>query len=503
MPDARRSVPALLPVAGRQTPARVDAAPVLRFLGMVLCCLAGVMLLPAAIDLANGNPAFQVFVAAAALTLFTGVGLVSAFSGGTARIGLRQGVLAVILTWTGTILFGALPFLFAERPLSFTDAIFETTAGLTSTGSTVYVGLDQAPRGILLWRFLLAWMGGFGLVTFAVLILPYLRVGGLQLFTIDLSARPGKFLPKTAEVVAQIAFVYVLLTLACAIAFGWAGMGTFDALGHAMAAAATAGFSSHDAGLGHFQSPTVEWIATGFMLLGGLPFVLHIHLLRGRPGPLLQESQVRLFLLVIATGVLLLTLWRLQGDARTAEQAVREAAFNVVSVISTTGFVSHDFHQWGGFASLLLFCAMLMGGCTGSTAGGIKMFRLYVLLDALKAQIRRQIYPSGVFSVRYNRQPIPPAIVAAVVTYAFAYLATFSLLAIALAFTGLSFEESLSASAAALGGVGLGMGPRIGPCCTFAVLSDTATWLLTLGMLAGRLEILLLVLPFTRAFWRA
>jgi trk system potassium uptake protein TrkH len=230
--------------------------------------------------------------------------------------------------------------------------------------------------------------------------------------------------------------------------------------------------------------------------------VLHIHLLRGRPGPLLQESQVRLFLLVIATGVLLLTWWRLQGDARTVEQAVREAAFNVVAIISTTGFVSHDFHQWGGFASLLLFCAMLMGGCTGSTAGGIKMFRLYVLLKALEAQIRRQIYPSGVFSVRYNRQPIPPAIVAAVMTYAFAYLATFSLLALGLALSGLSFEESLGASAAALGGVGLGMGPRIGPCCTFAVLSDTATWLLTLGMLAGRLEILLLVLPFTPAFWR-
>jgi trk system potassium uptake protein TrkH len=503
MPDARRPVPALLPAAGRQTPARIGLAPVLRFLGMVLCCLAAVMLLPAAIDLANGNPEFRVFLAAAAVTLFTGGALVGAFSGGTTRIGLRQGVLAVILTWIGTVLFGALPFLFAERPLSFTDAIFETTSGLTSTGSTVYVGLDQASRGILLWRFLLGWMGGFGLVTFAVLILPYLRVGGMQLFMVDLSARPGKFLPRTAEVVAQIAFVYVLLTLACAIAFGWAGMGTFDALGHAMAAAATAGFSSHDAGLGHFQSPRIEWIATLFMLLGSLPFVLHIHLLRGRPGPLLQESQVRLFLLVIAAGVLLLALWRLQGGAATVEQAVREAAFNVVSIISTTGFVSHDFHAWGGFASLLLFCAMLMGGCTGSTAGGIKMFRLFVLLEALKAQLRRQIHPSGVFAVRYNRQPIPPAIVASVVTYAFAYLASFSLLAIGLAFTGLSFEESLSASAAALGGVGLGMGPRIGPCCTFAVLSDPATWLLTLGMLAGRLEILLLVLPFTRAFWRA
>jgi trk system potassium uptake protein TrkH len=174
----------------------------------------------------------------------------------------------------------------------------------------------------------------------------------------------------------------------------------------------------------------------------------------------------------------------------------------VVSMISTTGFTSHDFDKWGGFASLLLFCAMLMGGCTGSTAGGVKMFRLYVLLEALKAQVQRQIYPSGVFNVHYNRQPVPQAIVAAVVTYAFAYLATFSLLALALSLTGLGFEESLGASATSLGGVGPGLGPRFGPCCTFASVSDTAKWLLVLGMLAGRLEILLLVLPFTRAFWR-
>jgi trk system potassium uptake protein TrkH len=495
-------MPALLPAAGRQTLARIDAAPVLRFLGMVLCCLAGVMLLPAAIDLANGNPEFRVFVAAAAVTLFTGATLTFAFAGGTARIGLRQGVLAVILTWIGTILFGALPFLFAARPLSFTDAIFETTSGLTSTGSTIYVGLDQASRGILLWRFLLAWMGGFGLVTFAVLILPYLRVGGLQLFTIDLSARPGKFLPKTAEVVAQIAFVYVLLTLACAIAFGWAGMSTFDALGHAMAAAATAGFSSHDAGLGHFQSPTIEWIATVFMLLGALPFVLHIHLLRGRPGPLLQESQVRLFLLVIATGVLLLTWWRLQGGAPTFEQAVREAAFNVVAIISTTGFVSHDFHPWGGFASLLLFCAMLMGGCTGSTAGGIKMFRLYVLFQTVRSQVAAQIYPSGSFPARYNGRVIPEAVRAGAVVYFFVYLASVAVLALALCFAGLDFLEGVSAAATALAGAGPALGPRIGPCCTYATLTDPAKWLFALGMLAGRLEILILALPFTRLFWR-
>jgi trk system potassium uptake protein TrkH len=504
MPDARRAAPPFLPVAGRQAPARVALAPVLRFFGLVLCCLATVMLAPAALDLADGHAAgFRAFLAAAAATLFAGVALALACSGGAARIGLREGVLAVTLTWAGAILFGALPFLLAERPLSFTDAVFETASGLTATASTVYVGLDRAPRGILLWRFLLAWLGGFGLVTFAVLVLPYLRVGGLQLFMVDLSARPGKFLPRTAEVVAQIAAVYLLLTFAGAVSFGAAGMGALDALGHAMAAVATAGFSSHDAGLGYFRSPAVEWTATVFMLLGALPFVLYVHLLRGQAGPLLRETQVRLFLLLVAAGVLLLALWRLAEGGVGAGRAFREATFNVVSIISTTGFTSHDFHEWGGFASLLLLCAMLVGGCTGSTAGGLKMFRLCVLLEALKAQVRRQVLPNGVFGGRYNGRPIPPGVVAAVVAYAFAYLASFALLALALALTGLTLEESLGASATALSGAGPGLGPRIGPCCTFAPLSDAATWLLVLGMLAGRLEILLLVMPFTRGFWRA
>ena len=197
-------------------------------------------------------------------------------------------------------------------------------------------------------------------------------------------------------------------------------------VGHAMATVATAGVSSHDAGLGYFQSPAIEWIATLFMLLSAMPFVLYIYLLRGQVAPLLTGSQVRLFVSVILAGVVLLALWRLGGDATSVEQAFREAAFNVVSIISTTGFVSHDFHLWGGFASLLLLCAMLMGGCTGSTAGGIKMFRLAVLLEVLRAQIRRQILPSGVFHVHYNRQPIPNEIVTAVITYGFAYLVTFS-----------------------------------------------------------------------------
>ncbi len=479
----------------------IQLAPVAHFVGTIICGLGGFMVLPALLDLSQGNNDYRAFLGAGGISVFAGVILILGNRHANLKIGSRESILAVLLTWIGATTFGALPFILATSPHGITDSVFETISGLTATGSSVFTGLDTAPKGILLWRFILIWLGGFGLVTFATLALPYLRVGGLQLFMLDLSARPGKFVPKTTEVVAQIGFIYVLLTAVCSVCFYAAGMTGFDAVGHAMAAVATGGFSSHDAGIGYFKSPAIEWIATVFMLASAMPFALYLHALRGRPGHLFRELQVRLFLLVIGGSVLLMTLWRIRTGHVPVMVALREAAFNVVSIISTTGFTSQDFGQWGGFVLLLLLCLMLIGGCTGSTAGGIKMFRLWILIQTLVAQVRRQLYPSGVFSLTYNAQPVPQPVLGGVVVYFFLYILTFTLLALGLALTGLSLPESLGGAATTLGGVGPGFG-RIGPCCTFADVPEVAKWLLMLGMLAGRLEILLLVMPFTRMFWR-
>jgi trk system potassium uptake protein TrkH len=470
----------------------------------VLCALGGATLLPAGLDLADGHPGWRAFVAASAVTLFAGGALVLATRGSLKRLGVREATLAAVLTWAAAPLFGALPFMLAGSPLSFTDAVFEAVSGLTASGSTVYVGLDRAPRGVLAWRFLLVWLGGLGLIAFAVLFLPFLRVGGLQLFTLDLSARPGKFLPRFGQVVAAIATVYVILTVLCAVAFELAGMGRFDALGHAMAAIGTGGFSSHDAGFGYWDSPAIEGVAVVFMTLAAMPFVLLIHLSRGDPRPLLRDDQVRLFLAVIAVGTLLLAAERVARHGVEPLRALREAAFTFVSIISCTGFTSsaQDFSGWGAFAGVLLVTAMLAGGCTGSTAGGIKMFRLWVLLQTARAQVASQVYPSGRFPVRYNGRAVPEAVAAGAVVYFFVYLASTAVLALALGAAGLDLVEAASAAATALAGAGPALGPRIGPCCTYAVLPDAAKWLFALGMLAGRLEILILLMPLTRLFWR-
>jgi trk/ktr system potassium uptake protein len=480
----------------------IDFAAVFFFVGVIVCCFGAAMMIPAIVDLAEDNVDYQVFLTCGAISVFGGLSMALAFHRGRFALGVREVMLTAPATWLAVVAFSALPFVFASVRLSYTDAVFETMSGVTATGSTVIVGLDTAPTGLLLWRWLLIWFGGFGIVTLAVLVLPFLRIGGMQLFVLDLSAQAGKFVPRMIDVVIKVALVYLGITVIAAVCFRLEGMSSFDAIGHAMAAVATGGFSSHDSGIGWFHSPAIEWTATAVMLVSAMPFVLHIEALRRGPDAILQDAQVRLFLWIVGGAIAAMFVWRVVKNDAPLFAALREAAFNVVSIISTTGFTSQDFSQWGGFPSILLLALMLVGGCTGSTAGGIKIFRLCVLLSALRGQARRQIYPHGTFVVTFNRAPVAEAVRAGVTLYFFVYLSTFFVFALALAFIGLPFEASLGGSATALGGVGPGLGPLIGPCCTFAPLPDAAKWLLTVEMLAGRLEILIIAIPLTRTFWR-
>jgi trk system potassium uptake protein TrkH len=473
------------------------------FVGWVIGTFGIAMLVPALFDLADENPDYRVFLTCSGISLFVGASLALACEQRHYAMGTREIILAVPATWIGATTVGALPFMFSTFGLSFTDAVFETMSGLTATGSSVMIGLDTAPRGLLLWRFLLEWMGGFGVVTLMVLVLPFLRIGGQQLFTIDLSAQAGKIVPRAVDVVIRIGMVYVALTFSCATAFAMEGMSGFDALGHAMAAIATGGFSSHDANIGFFKSPTIEWTATLFMLLGAMPFVLQSQVFRRGPAVVFRDAQVRLFLAIVSAAVLSVTVWVIGRFGTPPLEALRESAFSVVSIITTTGFTSQDYALWGDFPSVVLLACMLVGGCTGSTAGGVKMFRLYLLLRMVRAQIHRQIFPHMAVTVTYNREPVADTVRAGVGLYFFVYLSTFLIFALALALTGLSFEESLGASATALGGVGPAFGPVLGPCCNFAPIASTAKWLMALAMFAGRLEILVLVVPLTRTFWRS
>jgi trk system potassium uptake protein TrkH len=483
-------------------PRPVEFAPIAFFSGVMVLAGGVTMLLPAFIDILYQHRDYKVFLGCCAINIFFGSALMASGRGFKTTMNLREVMITVPITWCIVALFASPPFMFSELKLSFTDAYFEVISGLTTTGATVIVGLDTAPKGLLLWRFLLQWFGGFGVITFALFVLPVLRIGGMQLFAIDLAAQTGRFAPRMTSVIGRVGLVYLGMTLACAVCYYVAGMTLFDAIGHAMTTVATAGFSSHDASFGYFDSAAINIIAIVFMLISSMPFLLHIEMARGNLGAWFNDSQVRLFYGIIFLAVAAIATWLTFERGFPADRALLDAAFTVSSIISTTGYTVGDYSQWGAFPLVVLLLLMLAGGCTGATTGGIKMFRLVVLAGNVSLQVKRQIYPHISAAVVYNREPIPDLVRASVTNYFFVFMSMFVILAMLMSAVGLDFQESLSAAATALGNVGPGFGPRIGPCCTFATVSDAAKWLMVFGMLAGRLEILILFIPFSSLFWR-
>ena len=464
--------------------------------------LAVAMCLPAIFDLIIGNPNWQVFLLAAALTLFIGIMLVLMTRDNVRKISIRQAFVLTTIVWVVIPSFAALPLTFADLQLSYTDAFFEAMSGLTTTGSTVMLGLDSTPPGILLWRALLQWLGGIGIIAMAIVILPLLQVGGMQLFRMESSDTSDKVMPRTTQIVTYISVLYVALTVLCAVLYWAGGMSGFDAVTHAMTTIATGGFSTHDASVGYFNSPAIDATATMFMLIGGMPFVLYLQALRGAPLRLIRDSQVRWFLATVVIAVL--SMWfYLVGDLEgQVFKNFFRVAFNVVSVITGTGYSTEDYSAWGPFAVSVLFFLMFVGGCAGSTTCGIKIFRFQVLYATAKNQMYRLLQPHGVFIPYYNRRPIPETVTESVMGFFFLYALAFAVIAMGLGLLGLDFLTAASGAATAISNVGPGLGPRIGPAGTFATLPDAAKWLLSFGMLLGRLELFTVLVLLVPSFWR-
>ena len=464
--------------------------------------LAVAMCLPAIFDLIVGNPNWQVFLLAAALTLFIGIMLVLMTRDNVRKISIRQAFVLTTVVWVVIPSFAALPLAFADLQLSYTDAFFEAMSGLTTTGSTVMLGLDSTPPGILLWRALLQWLGGIGIIAMAIVILPLLQVGGMQLFRMESSDTSDKVMPRTTQIVTYISVLYVALTALCAVLYWAGGMSGFDAVTHAMTTIATGGFSTHDASVGYFNSPAIDATATMFMLIGGMPFVLYLQALRGAPLRLIRDSQVRWFLATVVIAVL--SMWfYLEGDLEgQVFKNFFRVAFNVVSVITGTGYSTEDYSAWGPFAVSVLFFLMFVGGCAGSTTCGIKIFRFQVLYATAKNQMYRLLQPHGVFIPYYNRRPIPETVTESVMGFFFLYALAFAVIAMGLGLLGLDFLTAASGAATAISNVGPGLGPRIGPAGTFATLPDAAKWLLSFGMLLGRLELFTVLVLLVPSFWR-
>jgi trk system potassium uptake protein TrkH len=481
----------------------IDYRPILFICGLLMSTLALAMLLPAVVDAAVGNPDWQVFTASAAVTLFLGVSLILTNRSRGGALRLRQAFVLTTVAWIVIPAFAALPFVFSELELTYTNGFFEAMSGITTTGSTVIVGLDYAPPGILLWRALLQWLGGIGIIVMAVAVLPMLQVGGMQLFRMESSDKSEKVMPRATQIAGGIGTIYLILTMLCAVAYWLAGMTGFEAVAHAMTTIATGGFSTSDASIGYFGNASIDWIAVVFMVTGSMPFVLYLRAVRGDPGALLKDSQVRWFLAIIVVAVTLLATYHSWRNAVEPVEAIRFTAFNAISIMTGTGYATTDFGLWGQFAIPAFFFLMFIGGCAGSTTCGIKIFRFQVLYATAQTQALRLIQPHGVFISYYNGKPIPDTVAESVMSFFFLFVLCFGALALGLGLLGLDFLTAVSGAATAIANVGPGLGETIGPAGTFATLPDAAKWLLSAGMLLGRLELFTVLVLFAPSFWRS
>lgn len=481
----------------------IDYRPVLLIVGIMLSVLAGGMCVPALVDWHYGYANWMAFAASAFVSGFLGIGIALSNRVERYRLTMRQAFLMTTLTWLTLAMFASLPFRYGELGMSFTDSFFEAMSGLTTTGSTVIVGLDAAPPGILLWRGILEWIGGIGIVVVAVVILPMLRVGGMQLFRLESSEQGSeKTAPRIVEVATAIGVVYVSFTALIGVAYWAAGMSAFEAIVHAMTTIATGGFSTSDASFAHFDNPLIDAIAICGMLAGGLPFFLYVRTIQGNPRALTHDGQVRFFLLLVAALVAFVTAFLWFGNGIGLSQAFRYAAFNIVSIITGTGYANADYYGWGAFAVPVFFFITFVGGCAGSTSCGIKIFRLQVLAAATRTQVHKLLHPHGVFVPYYNRRPVSQEVLTSVLSFVFIFGFCFSILAFGLGVTGLDFLTAVSGAATAISNVGPALGPIIGPSGTFQPLPDAAKWLLAGGMLLGRLELFTVLVLFSRHFWR-
>lgn len=459
------------------------------------------MALPAIIDAADGSDHWRVFFASAVFTVFVGgLMLLASMSEEPVKLGIKEGFLLTTMSWVVIAAFAAVPFIGVG--LSYTDAFHESMSGLTTTGSTVIVGLDQLPRGLLLWRALLQAIGGFGIVITAIIILPFLRVGGMQLFQAERPDRAEKVLPRSGELVRAAAATYVVLLLACAIVYHMLGMTLFDAVCHALTTVSTAGFSTHDQSFAFFASPSIEVAAIVFMILGALPFVIFIRVWHGDVKAPWRDAQVRGLLTFLAAIILLMTIWMWRSREISFLEALRLTSFNVTSTVTTTGFSSSDYSQWGTFAVGMFFLLLFVGGCSGSTAGGIKIYRLQVSGMLTSAYLLHLISPNRIVKLVYNGRRLPEDVPFSVIAFLAVYLATIGTFTVVLSALGLDFITALSAAASAVSTVGPALGDIAGPAGNYSTLPAAAKWALAMAMLLGRLELFTVLVLFRPEFWR-
>ncbi len=470
--------------------------------GILLIILGIFMMVPYAVQLIYDEESNS-FFSSSIITIFIGILTVLACLKKENQLNLQQAFLFSTLAWVSIALFGSLPFMLSSLKLTLSESFFESMSGITTTGSTVISDLDSAPKSILLWRAIMQWLGGVGIIVMATTVMPLLKVGGMQVFKTD-SSGTEKILPKTIEVAFAIISIYTALTLACSLTYWLQGMDVFDSIAHALTTLATGGFSTHNESIGYFKNPGIEFAATVFIILGSLPFIAYLKFIKGNKKIFLEDAQIKGFLYLLILSILIMFIYLfLNNTEYSFIDNIRISSFNVISILSGTGYVTDDFGLWGEFPLIFFLFLMFVGGCAGSTTCGIKVFRLQILFVFVGNQIKKLIYPNSIFIVNYNKQKVEDSFVNSVIIFIFSYLFLFMIIAMLLSISGLDFLSAISGAATSISNVGPGLGDMIGPNGNFSQVSDVSKWILSFAMLLGRLEIFAVLVLFLPSFWRS
>ena len=416
------------------------------------------------------------------------------------KVNLQQAFLLTALSWLSVAVFGSLPFIFSSMEMSITDAFFESMSGITTTGSTIISNLENAPKGILLWRAILQWLGGIGIIVMAITLMPIMNVGGMQLFKISSNDSSEKILPKSKEIALRLIYIYSALTAVCAISYWIFGMGKFDSLTHSMTTIATGGFSNYNQSIGYFNSIYIEISSMIFIILGSIPFIAYIKFLNGNKKIFTNDTQIKSFLKIIILSVIILSFYLVLTN--NENYSFRSIFFNTISILTGTGYVNAEFDSWGSFPITIFLTLMFIGGCAGSTTCGVKIFRIQILYLFILNQLKKIIYPKGVFLIKYDQNSVDEKFIASIISFIFFYFVIFFILAALLSLTGLDFITALSGAATSISNVGPGLGPIIGPNGNFSSLPDISKWVLSVGMILGRLELFAILVLFLPSFWK-
>ena len=470
--------------------------------GTVICAVGFLLFIPLIIEIIYQTESWQLYAVPILLYLIVGGSMVITNRNVELKISTKEAFIITSLSWILLSILCAVPFIYTQSDLSVVDSIFESMSGITTTGATIITNLDELPKGILIWRALLQWLGGIGIIVIALVILPFLRIGGMQLFHLEGDDPYEKFLPKISSVVSKIIIVYLTLTFLLALLYYTYGMNLFDAIAHSFTTISTGGFSTHNESFAYFKSNAILNIAIIFMIIGSIPFLLLAQTTLTNILNIIKDHQVRLFLIILIISITIIYFFAKNYIDGNLLHKLSTISFNTISIISGTGYVSDNFENWGNYASVLFLFLMFIGGCAGSTTGGLKVFRFQILFKYIILHLKKMLQPHMVISAKFNGKTVPESTFESVMTLFFIYIITFVISALLLSFSGIDFLTCISAAASAISNVGPGLGDIIGPEGNYSTLNNYSKFVLIVTMFLGRLEMLTIFILFLPSFWK-